>query len=125
MNSKELEHNIKFTGGLVYCGQTTGVSSVGTRIQKPGVQSSPAGGSSWLHHTHHRVFLSILWNLRNMRHCAPNPTPHFSSTGFYLTTHLKEKIIQPLNITLLRKQGFFFLPLLIKEGNFLIWFGLI
>lgn len=62
MNSKELEDNIKFAGGLVYCGQTTGVSSVGTRIQNPGVQSSPAGGSSWLHHAHCRVFLSTLWN---------------------------------------------------------------
>lgn len=42
VNSKELEDNIKFTRGLVYCGQTTGVTSMGTRTQNPGVQSSPA-----------------------------------------------------------------------------------
>lgn len=56
--------------------------------------------------------------------CTPLPTPHFPAPQVlqkFLTTCIKRKIIQPLDITLLSKQGLFFL-LLIKEGDFLIWF---
>lgn len=91
MNSKELEDNIKFTGGLVYCGQTTGVSSVGTRIQNPGVQSSPAGGFSWLHYSSQGVLL--VFGICETCAAVHQIHPTLSSTGFYLTTRLKEKII--------------------------------
>lgn len=57
--------------------------------------------------------------------CPPLPTPpHFPAPQVlqkFLTTCIKRKIIQPLDITLLSKQGLFFL-LLIKAGDFLIWF---
>lgn len=55
---------------------------------------------------------------------TPLPTPHFPAPQVlqkFLTTCIKRKIIQPLDITLLSKQGLFFL-LLIKEGDFFIWF---
>lgn len=90
MNSKELEDNMKFAGGLVYCGQTTGVSSVGTRIQNPGVEHSPAGGLPGCTISEQGVPLHSLESVRHTPLCT-NPAPHFSSTGFSLTTRLKEK----------------------------------
>lgn len=72
---------------------------------------------------------SVFLSTQLVRHsplCAPHRQPQLCSStrfteNFY---HLyKKKIIQPLDITLLSKQGlFFFFLLLIKAGNFLIWF---
>lgn len=108
MNSKGPEDSIKFTRGLVYCGQTTGVTSMGTRTQNPGVQSSPA----W-------VFMaapysttgcsSPFFGIHETSFTVYQIPPHTSAPQVYLNTHLKEKIIEPLNITLLREQGLSFL----------------
>lgn len=69
--------------------------------------------------------LLFYWQSSGHATVCPLPNHHAAAPQvlqIIFTTCLKRKIIQPLDITLLSKQGlFFFFLLFIKEGNFLIW----
>lgn len=98
-------------------GRPLGGPVTSTRIRNPGGQGGPP--------LHDSVFLSTLWNLPLSTVCSPPPTPTLELYLFYrkFLPPVQKKIIQPLDITLLSKQGlFFFFFLLLIKGNFLIWF---
>lgn len=84
MNSKELEDNIKFAGGLVYCGQTTGVSSVGTRIQtqefRAALQVGLQGCTTLI-----TGCSSPLFGIREMHATVHQTPPHNSAPQVFLS----------------------------------------
>lgn len=70
------------------------------------------------------VCSSLFFGIHQIYSIVLHPQPPLcSSKGLqkFLATYIERKIIQPLGITLLSKNGLFFL-LFIREGNFLIWF---
>lgn len=83
-------------------GRPLGGPVTSTRIRNPGGQGGPP--------LHDSVFLSTLWNPPLSTVCSPPPTPTLELYLFYrkFLPPVQKKIIQPLDITLLSKQGLFF-----------------